>query len=71
MKRLLLSVFTVLLLTVGTAWADSFEDGIAAHGRGSYTEAVKWYRLAAAQGNAYAQSNLGFMFYNGQGIAQY
>ena len=70
MKRLLFSVFTVLL-TLDTAWADSFEDSIAAHGRGDYTKAVKWYRLAAAQGNAYAQSNLGFRYYNCQGIAQY
>jgi TPR repeat protein len=25
-------------------------------------EAVNWYRRAAEQGNAYAQSNLGFMY---------
>lgn len=33
-------------------------------------EAVKWFRLAAAQGNADAQSNLGTMYGNGQGVAQ-
>ena len=27
-----------------------------------YAEAVKWYRMAADQGNADAQSNLGFMY---------
>jgi TPR repeat protein len=27
----------------------------------SYTEAVKWYRLAADQGNASAQNNLGII----------
>ena len=33
-------------------------------------EAVRLYRLSAAQGNAYAQANLGNMFENGQGVAQ-
>ena len=31
---------------------------------------MKWSRLAAAQGDAYAQYNLGFMYERGQGIAQ-
>ena len=35
-----------------------------------YAEAVKWYRLAAAQGNAIAQANLGLMYTNGQGVVQ-
>jgi uncharacterized protein len=29
---------------------------------------LKWYRLAADQGNARAQSNLGIMYENGQGV---
>ena len=42
-------------------------------GRGvpqDYAEAVKWYRLAAEQGNATAQNNLGFMHYEGRGVPQ-
>ena len=35
-----------------------------------YAEAVKWYKLAAAQGLAHAQHNLGFMYGNGQGVVQ-
>ncbi len=31
-------------------------------------EAVKWYRKAAEQGDAYAQYNLGFMYDNGEGV---
>ena len=31
-------------------------------------EAVRWYRLAAQQGNATAQSNLGVMYANGEGV---
>ena len=35
-----------------------------------YKEAVRLYGLAAAQGNASAQFNLGLMYGNGQGVAQ-
>jgi TPR repeat protein len=34
----------------------------------NYTEAVKWYRKAAEQGNANAQYNLGMMYDNGSGV---
>ncbi len=36
----------------------------------NYAEAVKWYRLAADQGNAFAQYNLGLMYANGEGVPQ-
>jgi TPR repeat protein len=35
-----------------------------------YTQAAKWYRLAADQGNAIAESKLGVMYYFGQGVPQ-
>ena len=35
-----------------------------------FTEAVKWYRLAAAQGNADAQYNLGRLYYLGTGVPE-
>ncbi len=35
-----------------------------------YAEAVKWYRLAANQGDAEAQANLGRMYEFGQGVPQ-
>jgi hypothetical protein len=35
-----------------------------------YKEAVRWYRLAAEQGNALAQVKLGLMYDKGQGVAQ-
>ncbi len=35
------------------------------------TEAVKFYRLAADQGNANAQFNLGNCYLNGRGVSQY
>jgi TPR repeat protein len=33
-------------------------------------EAVRWFRLAAEQGNALAQYNLGLMYANGRGVPQ-
>ena len=35
-----------------------------------YAEALRLYRLAAEQGDATAQSNLGVMYVNGQGVLQ-
>ena len=35
-----------------------------------YTQAAKWFRLAAEQGNVDAQYNLGTMYSNGQGVPQ-
>jgi uncharacterized protein len=34
----------------------------------NHVEAVKWYRLAAEQGDALAQFNLGAMYSNGRGV---
>ena len=44
-----------------------------AEGKGApqdYQEAVKWYRLAAAQGYAPAEYSLGVAYEKGQGVAQ-
>ena len=35
-----------------------------------YAEAAKWFRLAAAQGDAEAQHNLGVLYRRGQGVPQ-
>ena len=34
------------------------------------TEAVKWYRKSAEQGDARAQSNLGIMYETGKGVSK-
>jgi clan AA aspartic protease (TIGR02281 family) len=36
----------------------------------NYAEALKWFRLAATQGQALAQNNLGVMYYIGEGVPQ-
>jgi TPR repeat protein len=33
-------------------------------------EAAKWYHKAAAQGDEYAQTNLGACYYDGRGVAK-
>ena len=40
------------------------------YNRKNYDEAVRWYRKAADQGDANAQSNLGWMYRNGYGVPQ-
>ena len=53
-----------------SANAGPFEDGVAAYERKEYVTAVKLFRVSADQGHAKAQSNLGSMYYNGQGVTQ-
>ena len=36
----------------------------------NFTEAEKWYRLAAAQGNVKAQLSLGLIYEKGYGVAK-
>jgi TPR repeat protein len=70
MKRSLLIWATVLALNAGAALAGPLEDGFAAEQHGDYSEAVKGYRAAAAQGNATAQTLLGSMYDTGQGVGR-
>ena len=41
-----------------------------AYQAGEYAEAVKWFRLAAEQGDADAQRVLGYMYYEGEVIPE-
>ena len=55
------------------SWAQSdlgslYEDGIIV--TRSYSEALNWYRKAAAQNYAGAQTNLGNMYFFGKGVEQ-
>ena len=52
------------------AVAAEFEDGNAAFSRGDFATAAKWWRVAAEQGNAAAQYNVGKAYANGQGLPQ-
>jgi uncharacterized protein len=72
---LLASVWAVALSGSGTAQVRTNTDmavsaGLAAYVRADYPEAVRWFRLAAGQGNAFAQYSLGFMYDNGEGVPE-
>lgn len=54
----------------GVAFADAFDDAIAAYDRGDYPTAVRLVRPLAEQGDAQAQNALGAMYYNGKGVPQ-
>ena len=47
-----------------------FDKGLEYYNKSNYTEAVKWYRKAADQGDAIAQYQLGRCYYNGEGVQQ-
>lgn len=61
-----------LLLMTGafSASAQTYEEVLAAYQRGDYATAYRGLRIHAAQGNASAQLNLGFMYGKGQGVPQ-
>ncbi len=48
--------------------AGQSEDAQAAYSRGDFATALQLYRTLAGQGNAHAQTMLGLMFENGQGV---
>ena len=49
---------------------DPFDAAVAAYARKDYATAASLFRSLAAQGNAFAQYNLGLMYDNGQGVTQ-
>jgi TPR repeat protein len=62
-------VALVLSLCLATAVAAGpLEDGLASYQSGDYTTALRYWRPLADQGNAEAQSWIGFMYANGQGV---
>ena len=45
-----------------------YEKGKAAYKENNYADAVKWYKMAAEQGDAEAQNALGACYKNGEGV---
>jgi TPR repeat protein len=58
------------LAQVGADLQKTLSQADAAYERADYAEAVRWYRLAADQGYAYAEYNLGWMYDKGEGVPQ-
>jgi uncharacterized protein len=67
MKKLL---FTLLFLTLGTAWGGALEDGAAAADHKDYATAFKLWRPLAERGDAMAQFKLGWMYESGSGVTK-
>jgi uncharacterized protein len=64
------TLIATFLALSGAAAAGPLEDAIAAYRRGDYATASHLWRPLANQGVAKAQYDLGFMYANGQGVAQ-
>ncbi|MNF48082.1 putative beta-lactamase HcpD precursor [compost metagenome] len=64
-----LFICLVLLGVLNTVYA-GFDEGFSAFQRGDFTTALREWRPLAEQGNAAAQSNLGLMYAQGQGVPQ-
>jgi len=67
-QSLILAAVGTVALSASAAAQTALDQGKAAYERGDYTYAVHWYRLAAEQGIAEAQYNLGVMYYEGAGV---
>ena len=50
------------------AEGQTFDEAVAAYGRGDYATAVRGFLVHAEQGDADAQFSLGFMYGNGDGV---
>ena len=59
-----------LAVSSGVSFAGPLEDGRAAYDRGDDETAFQSLMPLAAQGNAVAQTRLGVMYENGQGVPQ-
>ena len=73
MKKLTLTIcltLAVLLGSTGTSWGADFDKGMAAYKSGDFATALREFRPLAEQGDAVAQSNLGWMYDKGHGVPQ-
>ena len=50
------------------AAGQTFDEAVAAYGRGDYATALIGFLIHAEQGDASAQFNLGLMYANGEGV---
>jgi uncharacterized protein len=65
-----LSILVLLLSFTAPLIAGEFEDGIAALNRRDYGAALRLLGPLADRGNATAQTDLGFLYNNGWGVAK-
>jgi hypothetical protein len=63
-------VCVCLFALIGHALADPLSDAKRAYDAGDYAKAAKLFKPLAKKGNALAQTSLGEMYINGQGVPQ-
>ncbi len=68
--RTICLTLTLLLGSVGTSWGADIYKGVDAYISGDFATALREWRPLAEQGDAYAQNNLGLMYYEGEGVPQ-
>ncbi|MBU3537931.1 tetratricopeptide repeat protein [Polynucleobacter sp. UK-Gri1-W3] len=69
MNKAISATFLYLLLSA-ISIAAPIDDGSAAYKSGNYSEAYKFFKLAADQGNAGAMNNLAAFYMNGLGVSR-
>jgi len=70
MRRSMLAIVAVLLNISTLAFADVFTDAMAAYNKGDYATAFRLMQTSAEAGLPMAQYELGYMYAEGQGVAQ-
>jgi TPR repeat protein len=70
MKKLFQAALVALMLVPNVGLAQNFDKGWAALEDGDYATALKEWLPLAEQGDAAAQSNLGYMYDTGNGVLQ-
>ncbi len=68
-KAFSLITISMLALPASPVSAGPLEDGQVAYDHEDYATSFRLWRPLAEQGNAGAQYNIGFMYYNGDGVA--
>ena len=66
----LTTVILLLFMPVGLVSADAFDDANADYSAGKYEDAFAGFKPLAERGNVLAQSNLGYMYAQGEGVPQ-
>ena len=69
MKSLITTLLLVITLS-STVFGDDFSDGYSAYKKGDYKTAMRLWKPLAEQGHANAQTNLGLMYDNGDGVPE-
>lgn len=62
------TVLTAFVLSSGVLWANDNDPGVDAYDAGDFEAAYEIWRPMAEQGDAAAQSLLGLMYHQGQGV---